>query len=242
MAETFYEGQRIYPDDPGKPVLVWSKKRGWITEDDFNAMRGRTKEEYATSVDLLRRLNKAREMSRSFGATGFLGRVTAGASEGFYKGIGGTPGYNLDRMLLPVRSNEWIRNLTEMRQNSPTGAAVGNPTEGEGKKLESTRGVLDVGQSGEQLRSEIDTLRAAILRRTPGLSPNNPIDLNDWDPRQIPQGAYFRGPDGKVYTNVAGAGAPWARKPAKPSAATPAASRAKRPSGPKPASLDAFWR
>lgn len=222
-SQQFYEGQEFEnPDDPKAPILVWTKKRGFIQKDAYDAMMGGGQAAFDDNRAIMSRLDKALAMSNKWDATGALGKIEAGKAGGALSGIGGTAGYNLDRTLLPVRANNFIRALSQMRQNSPTGGAVGNVTEGEGAKLESTDGVLDIGQSREQLQDEIRTMRQAYGRHFRGLEADNPLDLSDGQPRShIPLGAYYTDPQGNVRRNDNGdRGNPIIR--AAPRAAAPA--------------------
>lgn len=133
--------------------------------------------------------------------TGLLGALQAG-DNGWWKGIPGTPGYNLARDLDTIKARVGFANLQKMRQNSPTGGAVGNPTDKDIQFLQSTEGNLDVGQGAGQLRQNLDRVRDAMMRTTPGLSLTNPIDLSDGRSRTtIPRGAYYRDPQGNVRRN-----------------------------------------
>jgi len=58
---------------------------------------------------------------------------------------------DLDALLTTVGANEFVRNLQEMRQNSPTGGSVGNVTEKEGEKMQSLVANLRRAQSEQQL-------------------------------------------------------------------------------------------
>lgn len=187
-------------------TAVWGGKRGWMDADAYVAMKGKGQQEFDDHAAMMNRLNEAEQQSHKFGATGFLGRLTSGEGVPEWsplKGIGGTPGYNLEKTLLPVKANAFVQNLQTMRNNSPTGGAVGNVSNAEGDKLSSGDAALDVGQSGDQLRREIATMQEAIARHTPGLRVSNPISFSE-GASQIPQGAYFTGPDGKTYINRKG--------------------------------------
>jgi hypothetical protein len=78
-----------------------------------------------------------------------------------FRGMGGTDAFNLQTTLLPVRTNIFTGELSQMRANSPTGGAVGNVTDVEGNKLESTFGSLDTAQSADQLLQSIEDVRLA---------------------------------------------------------------------------------
>lgn len=188
-------------------TAVWGGKRGWMAAEEYLAAKGQDQAAFDDHKAMSDRLSRAREHSKKFGATGGLARLTSG--EGLpewspFRGIGGTPGYNLDKELVPVRANAFIQNLQKMRQNSPTGGAVGQVTEKEGEKLQSTDAILDVGQSGNQFRHEVDEMQGAMARHVPGLTVSNPFALSRDNAPTIPQGAHFRAGDGRVYRNERG--------------------------------------
>lgn len=142
------------------------------------------------------------------GNTGYLGKLEAGDG-GWNKGVAGSPGYNLDKTLLPIRSNTMIRNMQALKQASPTGATgMGNMSNAEGETLKSTDASLDIGQSKPQLLNELESYKSALIRHAPGLHPSNPIAFGSMPPAEIPQGAYFADASGRVFTNQKGAGAP----------------------------------
>jgi hypothetical protein len=210
-AQNFLPGHEYVIDADGTTAVWGGPKKGWMKPDEYVAMKGQSQAQFEDRRALMDRLDSARNHSTKRFATGFMGRLTSG--EGLpdwspFKGFGGTPGYALDKELVPVRANAFIQNLNTMRANSPTGGAVGNVTEKEGEKLQSTVGILDVGQPGDQLRREIDSTKAAMIRHQPGLGVTNPFMLSSNSPDEIPQGAYFQTPDRRVYLNRGGAPAP----------------------------------
>ena len=204
----FYEGQEFdNPDDPSAPVLVFSKKAGLVTKDKYAAMQGEGQKQFDDKRALMTAIDRAEKKTNWF-STGMLGKMQADDGTGNWRGVAGSPGYDLDRALLPIKSNLFTTELVEMRKNSPTGAAIGNPTETEGRKIESKDGALDVGMSTEDLRYNLGTIREAQARRTPGLAASNPIALSEDNRADVPQRAYFRAADGRVYFNQRGAGFP----------------------------------
>ncbi|MEE9532748.1 MAG: hypothetical protein V3W52_17350 [Syntrophobacteria bacterium] len=84
----------------------------------------------------------------NLGTTGFVGGLTSA--------IPGTPAFDLNQSLQPVRALISFKALNDMRAASPTGGALGNVTERELALLSSTMGSLEQGQSTPQL---VDNLR-----------------------------------------------------------------------------------
>lgn len=212
-ASPWYVGQEFEdPTDPTAPVLVWSGKNGLMEKEQYLAQRGQGQEAFDNQLALMRQIDRAKSKITP-GSTGFMGKLTADDGAGAYRGIGGTPGYSLDKALLPIRSNSLIRTVMEMRKNSPTGAAMGNPTEGEGKKLESLDAALDVGMTADDLTENLDTIAGAVSRRQPGLTRANPYRLGSHDPSDIPEGALWTDRQGRVFTQRKGAGYPSTQGP-----------------------------
>jgi hypothetical protein len=68
-----------------------------------------------------------------------------------------------------------------------------------------------VGRKEAELNTTLGDVRGVISRQQKGLDKSNPYDLAQDQPATVPQGALFRGPDGKLYTNTRGAGFPGVR-------------------------------
>jgi hypothetical protein len=100
------------------------------------------------SIDL------AKGQTDSWFATGLPGQMT--------KGIGGTPGHNLEQTLATVKANIGFDRLQEMRDNSPTGGALGQVSEMENRLLQAVWGSLEQSQSEDQLISNLEKVRAQV--------------------------------------------------------------------------------
>lgn len=98
----------------------------------------------------------ARDLATQGGATGVMGIIQgvnpeSGAAE-------------LRRQTEVLTSVATIENLNQMRQSSPTGGALGNVTEGEGRMLAAAAGSLDPNASPEQYRRALDNYERTLLR------------------------------------------------------------------------------
>lgn len=94
--------------------------------------------------------------------TGFVGNL------GSY--IAGTPAHDLSKTLNGIQSNLGFDTLQQMRENSPTGGALGSVTERELELLQSTWGSLVQSQSEAQFRHNLLRLKQvkeeyAVLKR-----------------------------------------------------------------------------
>jgi hypothetical protein len=84
------------------------------------------------------------------------------------KNLPETEARKLDGLLLSIRSNVGFDALTNMRQNSPTGGALGNVSDYEGRQLQATLATLDQYGKPEDLREALlkvrERRREALLR------------------------------------------------------------------------------
>lgn len=87
-------------------------------------------------------------------ATSGLGSMTAG--------IPGTPAHDLARTLDTIKANIGFEELQSMRDNSPTGGALGQVTERELAFLQSTIANIEQSQSEQQLKENLMILREFI--------------------------------------------------------------------------------
>lgn len=217
--QQFYEGQEFEnPNDPSAPVLVWSKKGGFVRKDQYESQRAEAasnpQAEFDGARETLKLLSDARGKVGIL-STGQLGRLGAGekTDQGRKGGWGGSPGYELEEAFMPLRAR--IK-LMEAAAAKSRGVSLAPMSNSDAKSLESTLGSLDVGRSAGSIRTVLDDVRSMTLRRQKGLDASNPYDLAQDKAPAIPQGALFRGPDGKLYTNTRGAGWPAGRAPQSP--------------------------
>jgi hypothetical protein len=85
-------------------------------------------------------------------ATGVMGGVT--------KNVWGTPGFNLKERLKPIRANLGFDKLQNLRDNSPTGGALGQVAVQELDMLQSTYASLEQAQTKEQFIAALDEIQA----------------------------------------------------------------------------------
>ena len=82
--------------------------------------------------------------------TGLIGKASAN--------IPNTPAYNLEREIDTIKANVGFSALQAMRNASPTGGALGQVSEQENRLLQATLGSLDIGQSPEQLKQNLNNI------------------------------------------------------------------------------------
>lgn len=90
---------------------------------------------------------KTAQSQVGYSSTGLAGTLTGW--------LGGTPAKNLATTVDTIKSNLAFSELQKMRDNSPTGGALGQVSEGEEKLLSSTVASLDTSQSPAQLTKNL---------------------------------------------------------------------------------------
>lgn len=93
-----------------------------------------------------------------FWTTGMMGSATSG--------IPGTPAFDLARTLDTIKANIGFGELQQMRDNSPTGGALGQVSERELAFLQSTITNIEQAQSQEQLQANLKLLRDYLSQAT----------------------------------------------------------------------------
>lgn len=102
--------------------------------------------------------------------------LTAGLGGSIASRIPGTPATDLSSLIDTLRANLSFDRLQEMRDNSPTGGALGSITEGELRLLGSTVASLGQNQSPGQLRENLQLIRQLYASVTAALNGQAPIN------------------------------------------------------------------
>lgn len=92
-----------------------------------------------------------------------LNQLTAGFAGTPLSKIPGTEAKNVTRLLDTIRANLGFNQLQEMRDNSPTGGALGQVSELENRLLQATEGSLDQDQTPEQLIETLGFVQGSIF-------------------------------------------------------------------------------
>ena len=106
----------------------------------------------AKTANLLKAIELAKEQT-GYSSAGPIGQITSG--------IGGTPAKNLSATLNTIKANLGFDELQEMRDNSPTGGALGQVAVQEINYLQSVLASLEQSQGPQQLRDNLDKVAAA---------------------------------------------------------------------------------
>lgn len=92
-------------------------------------------------------------------ALGMIGPMSTGFLGARSRGIEGSPAYNLAAEIETVKANLGFDRLQQMRDNSPTGGALGAIAVQELVALQSTIANLDPNQSADQLRANLGRVK-----------------------------------------------------------------------------------
>lgn len=95
-------------------------------------------------------IGRAKQLAAQFGTTGFVGGLT--------RAVPGTPAYSLARSLDPIIANIGFDELQSMRDNSPTGGALGQVAVQELAMLQSVLGSLDQAQQPQEVIAALDAI------------------------------------------------------------------------------------
>lgn len=139
-----------------------------------------------------------------FWTTGFVGKVLSG--------VASTGAGDLYQVLQSIKANVGFDKLNEMRQNSPTGGALGNVTERENTLLQSVLGSLEQSQSEDQFVYNLNRLESVYRDIVDGPDPSHwtwrdgaaaatapsttvPTPQTQQDYDALPAGALYYDPD-----------------------------------------------
>lgn len=100
---------------------------------------------------VLKSIDLALEGTKGLGTTGFVGSLM--------KQVPGTPAYDLANRLNTVKGNIGFDKLQDMRDNSPTGGALGQVSEFELQMLQSVWGSVEQAQSPAELRRNLQRFK-----------------------------------------------------------------------------------
>lgn len=98
-------------------------------------------------------------MSKVDSALENISGLTTGLGGSVLSAVPGTPAYDLKSTVLTVKANLGFDRLQQMREQSPSGGALGNIAVAELEALQSTISSLDLNQSGEQLRENLIAIK-----------------------------------------------------------------------------------
>lgn len=126
---------------------------------------------------------------------------TAGFTGSIASAVKGTPAYDLKQNVITIKANLGFDALQEMRDNSPTGGALGQVAIQELEALQASVRSLDLGQSPDQLAANLQIVREHYqnYKNAVQASYNAQYEPSD-GPREIAtQAEYDALPSGAIY-------------------------------------------
>lgn len=157
---TIPQGFMAQYDEAGRPVAMVPVPGGpadiEAKEKEIKA-EARKEAKQETAGLLTDDIARAKELvsDSPYLTTGFLGNVL--------KDWAGTGAADVKALMETIGANIGFDYLNEMRQNSPTGGALGNVSERELRLLTATAGSLEQSQSPEQFKRNLDRLEQQFL-------------------------------------------------------------------------------
>lgn len=133
-----------------------------------------------------------RQANAAFAAKGIIGEIndadkliskeTTGLSS-YSRAVRGSKAFDLNEKLETIMSDSAFSRLQQMREESPTGGALGNVANYELEALKRTRGSLAQGQSEAQLKSSLKKVKGHYERffmANAGFDPDDKQSVNDF--------------------------------------------------------------
>jgi len=155
-------GQVIVPD-PSSPmgirfVPIPGSKAAADMERAGEAQEARTAGEATSGATVLEDITRAKEIAKNSPllSTGFIG--------GILRGVGGTSAKTLDQLTTTIKANIGFDRLQRMRDESPTGGALGQVAVQELEALQSSLGSLDTSLDDEELIKNLNRLEEQYRR------------------------------------------------------------------------------
>lgn len=92
------------------------------------------------------------------------GVLNTGTVGSLLSALPGTPQYDLAQNLQTIKANVGFDTLQNMRQNSPTGGALGQISNMEEQLLQAVNGSLEQGQTKDQLKSNLVSIKTLLAQ------------------------------------------------------------------------------
>lgn len=160
-------GENIGYPTIARPIPLSKNQRSVQTEEEKQEARLNFKKQglkpkaftslkaFNTNTDnTIRQIDELLNSKDLDSSAGFLGRQKAR--------LQGTSAYDTRAQIESIKSAVSLDTLTALRAASPTGGALGNVSDSEGKRLENSKANIDPDQSPEKLRKSLQDLRNAL--------------------------------------------------------------------------------
>jgi hypothetical protein len=175
---------------------------------------GALNQDFGEAQDKMGRINRAKGPVSGETANGLGIDMRTGMMGNLLSAVPGTPSYNMKADLAPVMANTTLGTIAEAKQG---GASLGvNPTDRDAAiYAKAVQNLDDLGVPAQQYLNELNVAGGFLERRYPGLTPDQPLILQEGRSRaDLPKGAFYQDPQGNVRRNDnADRGNPIIRKP-----------------------------
>ena len=138
-------------NDQGTPVVV---PLSGGPKDETKTQEAKAQSKMTMTDTILQEAQKARELVGPY-STGFGSLLS---------GLPTTDARQLDAHVRSLKAQATIETLNAMRQQSPTGGALGNVTNQENAMLAAKAGALDPASGAEAFRQQLDDYEQTLLR------------------------------------------------------------------------------
>lgn len=163
------------PPPAGGPRLIAQRPKAVdpLKELQRQNLESQVLERQEKTADRDQKLARSKEAAQAKAATivtavddalSKIGRGEAGFVGAKMSEVPGTKAYDVARQIETIKANLGFQELQAMRESSPTGGALGAIAVQELVALQSTVANLDIGQSEQQLRSNLGRIKAHYQR------------------------------------------------------------------------------
>lgn len=154
-------GDMMYiPPDQQNPQGQFVPIPGGETEMERQAeiarASGRQEDVARAGGTVIQDINRALGILDQSDQQGMFSGPAAGPFSGQFREVPGTPAYEINQLVQSALSNVGLDTLQRMRENSPTGGALGQVPIQQQQRLEQVLGSLDVRQSPDILRDNLN--------------------------------------------------------------------------------------
>ena len=125
-------------------------------QDQIEREAGRQGDVARAGGTVIQDLNRALGILDQSDQRGMFSGPAAGPFSGQFREMPGTPAYEINQLVQSALSNVGLDTLQRMRENSPTGGALGQVPIQQQQRLEQVLGSLDVRQSPDILRDNLN--------------------------------------------------------------------------------------
>lgn len=149
----------VKTDERGLPVAgAFQGGKAYVSAADAAAKDAAAKDISNVGANVV-----VQDVDRALDAIGKNPGMTTGIGGALTKGIPATPAYNVGALIETVKANSAFDKLQAMRNASPTGGALGNVSDTEGRLLAAAIGNLEQAQGTDQITDNLRRVKNIYL-------------------------------------------------------------------------------